>query len=160
MRTEYLQPEQLFPSGPFGFSQVVVSTGSRHIHCAGQTAWDEDMQLVGSMDLGQQMQKALENVGHALEAAGASPANVVRIMTFVVDYRPEYAAVLGQAMAEFFGAETLPAATLVGVPLAIVAVREVAGGAKGSQLIGVLAATGRVELISGLSMTVGLAVTG
>ncbi len=73
------------------------------------------MELVGGMDLGQQMQKALENVGHALEAAGASPANVVRIMTFVVDYRPEYAAVLGQAMAEFFGADNLPAATLVGV---------------------------------------------
>ncbi len=73
------------------------------------------MQLVGGMDLGHQMRKALENVGHALEAAGASPADVVRIMTFVVDYRPEYAAVLGQAMAEFFGADNLPAATLVGV---------------------------------------------
>ncbi len=115
MSIECLQPEQLFSSVPFGFSQVVVSSGSRYIHCAGQTAWDENMELVGGMDLGKQMQKALENVGHALKAAGASPANVVRIMTFVVDYRPEYAAVLGQAMAEFFGAETLPAATLVGV---------------------------------------------
>ncbi len=115
MPIQTLQPEQLFPSAPFGFSQVVVSTGSRHIHCAGQTAWDADRQLVGGMDLGKQMQKALENVGHALEAAGASPADVVRIMTFVVDYRPDYAVVLGQAMAEFFGADTLPAATLIGV---------------------------------------------
>lgn len=115
MPTKALQPEQLFPSAPFGFSQVVVSTGGRYIHCAGQTAWDEDMQLVGGMDLGKQMRKALENVGHALEAAGASPANVVRIMTFVVDYRPEYAEALGQAMAEFFGSDTLPAATLIGV---------------------------------------------
>ena len=73
------------------------------------------MQLVGGMDLGQQMQKALENVGHALEAAAASPADVVRIVTFVVDYRPDYAAVLGQAMVEFFGPDTLPAATLIGV---------------------------------------------
>lgn len=115
MPTKTLQPEQLFPSAPFGFSQVVVSTGSRYIHCAGQTAWDADMQLVGGMDLGQQMQKALENVGHALEAAAASPTDVVRIVTFVVDYRPDYAAVLGQAMAEFFGPDTLPAATLIGV---------------------------------------------
>ncbi len=115
MPIQTLQPEQLFPSAPFGFSQVVVSSGDRYIHCAGQTAWDNDMQLVGGMDLGKQMRKALENVGHALEAAGASPADVVRIMTFVVDYRPEYAAVLGQAMAEFFGADNLPAATLVGV---------------------------------------------
>ncbi len=115
MSIEYLQPEDLFPSSAFGFSQVVVSTGSRHIHCAGQTAWDQDMQLVGGMDLGQQMRKALENVGHTLEAAGASPADVVRIMTFVVDYRPEHAAVLGQAMAGFFEPDNLPAATLVGV---------------------------------------------
>jgi enamine deaminase RidA (YjgF/YER057c/UK114 family) len=115
MPNESIQPEQLFPSAPFGFSQVVVSTGSRHIHCAGQTAWDKDMQPVGGMDLGKQMQKALENVGHALEAAGASPANVVRIITFVVDYRPEYAAVLGQAMAGFFEPDNLPAATLIGV---------------------------------------------
>ena len=114
MPSKALQPEQLFPSAPFGFSQVVVSTGSRHIHCAGQTAWDKDMGLVGGTDLGQQMRQALENVGHALEAAGASPADVVRIMTFVVDYQPEHAEVLGQAMAEFFG-ETLPAATLIGV---------------------------------------------
>ena len=115
MPIQTLQPEQLFPSAPFGFSQVVVSTGSRHIHCAGQTAWDADRQLVGGMDLGKQMRQALENVGHALEAAGASPTDVVRIMTFVVDYRPDYAVVLGQAMAEFFGADTLPAATLIGV---------------------------------------------
>ncbi len=115
MSTKTLQPEQLFPSAPFGFSQAVVSTGSRYIHCAGQTAWDEDMQLVGGMDLGKQMHKALENVGHALEAAGASPANVVRIMTFVVDYRPEHIEVLGRATAQFFGPDNLPAATLIGV---------------------------------------------
>ena len=115
MPIKTLQPEQLFPSAPFGFSQVVVSSGNRYVHCAGQTAWDENMELVGGMDLGQQMQKALENVGHALEAAGATPANVVRIMTFVVDYRPDQAMILGQTMAEFFDAENLPAATLVGV---------------------------------------------
>lgn len=74
MPTKALQPEQLFPSGPFGFSEVVVSTDSRYIHCAGQTVWDKDMQLVAGMDLGKQMQKTLENVGHALAAAGASPA--------------------------------------------------------------------------------------
>ena len=115
MSTEALQPEQLFPSAPFGFSQVVVSTGSRHIHCAGQTAWDTKMQLVGGLDLGKQMRKALENVGHALEAAGASPANVVRTIIFVVDYQREYAEVIGQAMAEFFGTDRLPASTLIGV---------------------------------------------
>ena len=73
------------------------------------------MQLVGGMDLGNQIHKALENVGHALEAAGASPANVVRTIVFVVDYQPENAVVIGQAMTDFFGTDNLPASTLIGV---------------------------------------------
>jgi 1,4-dihydroxy-2-naphthoate octaprenyltransferase len=68
------------------------------------------------------------------------------------------ASYVASVVASFGGRAAVGA--MVGVPLAIVAVREVAGGAKGSQLIGVLATTGRVELISGLGMTVGLAVTG
>ena len=52
------------------------------------------------------------------------------------------------------------AAALLGVPFAIVAAREVVRGAEGPKLIGVLAATGRLELVSGLAMALGLAATG
>ena len=52
------------------------------------------------------------------------------------------------------------AAALLGVPFAVGAAREIVRGAQGAKLIGVLAATGRLELISGLSMAVGLAATG
>lgn len=61
-------------------------------------------------------------------------------------------------MASFGG--RAPAAALVAVPLAVAPVRQVMGGAQGPALIGVLAATGRLELVSGLAMAVGLALTG
>ena len=52
------------------------------------------------------------------------------------------------------------AAALVGAPFAAVAVRDVRRGATGTELIAVLAATGRVQLIAGLAMAAGLALTG
>ena len=42
MTNQYIQPDELWPSAQYGFSQVVVSTGTKIIHCAGQTAWDKD----------------------------------------------------------------------------------------------------------------------
>jgi 1,4-dihydroxy-2-naphthoate octaprenyltransferase len=52
------------------------------------------------------------------------------------------------------------AAALVGAPLAVAPIRDVRRGARGPDLIGVLAATGRLALVSGLAMALGLAVTG
>ena len=68
------------------FSQVVVSTGTKIIHCAGQTAWDKDMNIVGGDDLEQQTAQALENIKSALAAAGATMQDVVRLDVYVVDY--------------------------------------------------------------------------
>ena len=72
MANQHIQPDDLWPSAQYGFSQVVVSTGTKIIHCAGQTAWDKDMNLVGGDDLEQQTAQALENIKSALAAAGAT----------------------------------------------------------------------------------------
>jgi enamine deaminase RidA (YjgF/YER057c/UK114 family) len=115
MPRQSLQPENLFPSAPFAFAQVVTSSGARHVHCAGQTAWDPDMQLVGGDDLEQQLTFALENVRIALEAGGAAPRDIVRLTVYVVDYRPAQAQLIGTVLAEFLDPDNLPAATLLGV---------------------------------------------
>ena len=52
------------------------------------------------------------------------------------------------------------AAAAVGAPLAISAILRVLRGATGRDLIGVLAASARVQLVSGLAMAAGIAVTG
>ena len=51
------------------------------------------------------------------------------------------------------------AAAVVGAPLAVGAVRRVRRGAQGRDLIAVLAATGRIQLVSGLAMAAGIALT-
>jgi enamine deaminase RidA (YjgF/YER057c/UK114 family) len=57
----------------------------------------------------------MRNVGLALTAAGASFSDVVKLTTYVVNYRPEHRTVIGQARAPFFAGRTPPASTLVGV---------------------------------------------
>src|SRR6478672_8816403 len=55
------------------------------------------------------------SLGLALKAAGASYANIVKIVIFVVGYKPELRPIIGQARSAFFEGMTPPASTLVGV---------------------------------------------
>ena len=98
-----------------GFSQVVIASGTRTIYTAGQVSIDEDGTTIGPGDLAAQATQAMHNVGLALAAAGASYADIVKITTYVVNYRPEHRAVVGKARAPFFVNRTPPASTLVGV---------------------------------------------
>ncbi len=51
----------------------------------------------------------------------------------------------------------LAALGLVGIPLALAPVRTVLGGARGAQLVAVLGATGRVQLVAGSAFAAGIA---
>ena len=97
------------------FSQVAVASGARLIFTAGQVSIDENGALVGAGDIAAQAAQAMRNVGLALAAANATFADIVKITTYVVDYRPEYRTVIGAARAPFFVGRTPPSSTLVGV---------------------------------------------
>lgn len=97
------------------YSQVVVATGARTVFTAGQVSVDASGALVGGGDLFAQTGQAMRNLGTALAAAGAKFSDVVKITTYVVNYKPEDRAVLGRARAGFFAGMTPPASTLVGV---------------------------------------------
>src|SRR5436853_6657306 len=92
-----------------GFSQVVAATGTRTIYTAGQVSIDEHGALVGAGDLAAQTAQVMRNVGLALAAAGATYADVVKITTYVVGYKPEHRSIIGQARAPFFPKGTPPA---------------------------------------------------
>lgn len=115
MANQHIQPDDLWPSAQYGFSQVVVSTGTRIIHCAGQTAWDKDMNIVGGDDLEQQTAQALENIKSALAAAGGTMKDVVRLDVYVVDYDRDKIPAIGAAMSRYFDPDHLPANTLLGI---------------------------------------------
>jgi len=114
MSRQSIQPENLFDSSPYGFSQVVACSGQRLVFCAGQTANDKDLNFLGAGDLKVQLEASLENVRIALAAAGAEPSDVVSIRTYIVDYTPEYLDIVSLVMNEFFAGDP-PASTLIGI---------------------------------------------
>jgi enamine deaminase RidA (YjgF/YER057c/UK114 family) len=70
---------------------------------------------VGAGDLATQTAQVFRNLRKVLAHAGASPADVVRMRTYVVDYTPDKFAIIAPAIAAFFG-DALPSTnTLIGV---------------------------------------------
>lgn len=116
MTKEHLNPSDL-PNWSESFSQVVVvRTGTtRTIYLSGQVSVDASNNVVGHGDLGLQTQMALENLSKALAAAGATPADVVRLGVYVKDYKHDQAAVIGAALRNVFVVERMPASTWLGV---------------------------------------------
>ena len=112
---KHIQPPELFESRRFGFTQVVESPPGRLLFVSGQGAFDAEFNLVGGSDLTAQAEQSLENLGHALRAAGATPSDVTSLRIYVVDYAPEYAALIGPTLLAFFKGAPPSAQTLIGV---------------------------------------------
>jgi len=115
MTREAINPDTLYGSVQYGFSHAIKTSGAVSIHCAGQVAWDKDYKLIGQSDVGAQARQALSNLKEVLAAAGAGPADVVRMRTYVVNHKPEYIEPVGAALAEFYGDVTPAANTWIGV---------------------------------------------
>ena len=115
MPNQPINPDTLFKMR--GFHQMVTSTGNRTIHIAGQTAFDSDMHLVGAGDYRAQAIQAFQNLELALEAAGATPADVVSSHMFVVGLCPEAMGQFLEGMSVALDGEPFPAnaSSLIGV---------------------------------------------
>ena len=115
MRADKLNPPELYDSVGYGFSHAARQRGGSVLHLAGQVAWDKDGKLVGPGDLAAQTRQALANIRTVLAAAGASPADILRLRTYVVDHTPEKLGPVLAEIAQFYG-KTLPAPnTFIGV---------------------------------------------
>lgn len=115
MSRKAINPATLYPSVHFGFSHATESVDGRLIHLAGQVAWGVSGELVGEGDVGAQAEQALKNLKAVLAEVGATPADVVRIRTYIVDHKPEYLEPVCGAIAAFYGDELPAANTLIGV---------------------------------------------
>jgi enamine deaminase RidA (YjgF/YER057c/UK114 family) len=99
--------EHINPSS--GYTNVVaVTTGDvRTLYISGQ---------VGSGDtLEQQIRSAFEGVLKQLADADSAFSDVVKINTYIVNYRQEDLALFRKVREEMFGQQKMPASTLVGV---------------------------------------------
>ncbi|MBJ6635340.1 RidA family protein [Streptomyces sp. I5] len=113
MTAERVNPSDLSP--PAGFSHAVVTTGSRVVFLAGQTALDGDGKVVGDT-LPEQFTRALTNLLTALRAAGGAPADLARVTVYATDvaaYR-EHARELGRIWRDVAGRD-YPAMAVVEV---------------------------------------------
>jgi enamine deaminase RidA (YjgF/YER057c/UK114 family) len=113
---DVMNPEGL--PQPDAYRQVAVATGSRLVFLAGQVARTADGTPVGSGDLAAQAAQAMRNVGTALQAAGATSADVAKLTVYVVDWSPEKMAALGEGLgraSEELGIDSVRPVTLIGV---------------------------------------------
>jgi enamine deaminase RidA (YjgF/YER057c/UK114 family) len=65
--------------------EVVRQGPGRSIHVAGSYAWDTDCKLMEPSDMAGQVRGVFENIRRSLAAVGATPADVVRVKSYVTD---------------------------------------------------------------------------
>jgi enamine deaminase RidA (YjgF/YER057c/UK114 family) len=100
--------EFIDPTG--GFTQVVTARGSgaKTIYISGQVGRAGE-------SVEKQADQAYANLRRRLEAAGATPADLIKLTIYMANYSSEDAAVLSAAQRNGFSDENLPATTLIGV---------------------------------------------
>jgi len=94
MSRDDAKPRAVEPAGwakPKGYANGVVAEG-RFLFVAGQVGWNPATGAFESDDFAAQARQALANVRAVIDAAGASPAGLVRMIWYVTDKRDYRAA--------------------------------------------------------------------
>ena len=111
---EIFSPATLPP--PTGYSHVAKVSKGTLVYIAGQVSSDASGKLVGEGNFEAQVEQVFKNLGLALEAAGATMADIVKMNTYLVaevsqDDLPKMRAIRDRHLNK----EKPPASTLVGV---------------------------------------------
>lgn len=115
MKRKAINPATMYQSTQFGFSHAVEQNGGRTLHLSGQVAWNGAGELVGPGDLVAQTRQALANLKAVLADAGATPADIVRLRTYVVNHSPEKLGPVTEEILSFYGGVVPAANTFIGV---------------------------------------------
>jgi 2-iminobutanoate/2-iminopropanoate deaminase len=113
----YITPEGSYQTGgdnKVSYTPVVVVKGADHAHIyiAGRVSRDVNGDVVFKGDMRGQIRKTCENVKAALEAVGATLADVTRTTTYTTDIHAYFAA--SDERLKFFR-PPLPTSSLIGV---------------------------------------------
>lgn len=112
MAKQAIHPEGLpVPVGPY--SHVVTSPPGKLVFCAGQVAFDAGGEIVGIGDIVAQTRQVMENLRIALESAGATFADVVKVVNYITDV--DNFSSMAEVRKEYL-AEPYPVSTLIEVP--------------------------------------------
>lgn len=108
---ELMSPESLHK--PVGYSHLARINGGSLVFIAGQVALDASGNLVGKDDFRAQAQQVFENLKAAVEAAGGSFSDIVKLNVYVADSSklPEYR----QVRDSYIDVKNPPASTAIQV---------------------------------------------
>ncbi len=115
MKRKCINPDTLFDSRQYGFSQVVVADPGKMVFISGQVAWDENLNIVGENDLARQTEKSIENLKIAVESAGGTLENIVMLRIYKVNYQRGDGSVISQVLRDNFGTHNPPSSTWIDV---------------------------------------------
>jgi enamine deaminase RidA (YjgF/YER057c/UK114 family) len=113
MERRFINPLEL--SVPAHYSHVAIASPGRTVYVSGQVALDATGRVVGEGDVHAQAVQVYENLKAALAAAGASFADVIKMVTYVVALDAERVQVMRDVRAQFLPADHKPASTMVGI---------------------------------------------
>ncbi len=108
---QFIQPEGLIK--PSSYTHVVVAGNT--VYISGQVSANEKGEVVGKGDLRAQVSKVYENLATCLKAAGVTFDDVVKMNTYVVNFKTDDLAVIRDVRRNYLSADHPPASTLVGV---------------------------------------------
>src|ERR1700753_2665475 len=109
---EFMNPDTLMKPG--SYSHVVKVKAGTTVYIAGQVPCDIAGNIVGEGDFEAQVEQVFRNLKAAVEAAGGSLADLVKMNVYLVESVPPEAVVKFRALRErHFDVQKLPASTLV-----------------------------------------------
>jgi len=108
-RIRRLNPSEL--GTPPGYSQVVDVRAERIVFIAGQTALNQEGELIGKGDFAAQAAQVFRNLNIALQSVGCTASNLVKLTVFLTDM--DNLLLYREARNRFFATTTTPAAPAV-----------------------------------------------
>ena len=112
---QYINPDKLFPSLQYGFSQITVSEPGKVVFLSGQVGWNERQQFPGSSDFQSQIMQTFRNIETAMNAAGGEMTDIVSLRIYIVGENFNNNHYISSALKQFFPENSAPSSTWIRV---------------------------------------------
>ena len=81
---EFISPKTLIPPGPAGYSHIAKVNSGTIVYLSGQVPSDASGKLIGEGDFEAQVEQVFANLKLAVEAAGGTMADIVKLNYYLV----------------------------------------------------------------------------
>ena len=111
---EFLSPKTLIPPGGAGYSHIAKVNKGTTVYLSGQVPCDATGKLIGEGDFEAQVEQVFHNLKLAVEAAGGTMADIVKLNYYVVaELDPATVPKLRPIRDRYINVENPPASTFL-----------------------------------------------